>query len=332
MTDKSDELSDRTNAINQSGAFLQNYVSNQLNKRGWYVDSEIPVQIAPFVSDPLTHRIHLPLNDGYEKEKLVESFYLSQNQSELEETVIDNVGTVGENTEFSFNLCIECKKLDPNYADWVFFDVKRKTSMNLITKTITSQGFVTMLKVPPYRGRGNEIFIQLNKLNWDPFKRQISESSLGVSNKKLSKEIFQTKKSLIDNASRQIIKGTFGKILTDVQHQILSGDGYSHSINVYVPIIVTTANLLICENNIEDIDSETGLTTKEPTYTKTDSIIYRCPNPKSVRFPHTDYTALDMDTRKAVSKWDVMIFTPKGFADFLDYLRDVDLVLTPRML
>ena len=53
MAKKASKLSETTDAINQSGSFLQTHVMHQLDKEfAWSVDSEFPVQAIPFVDDP----------------------------------------------------------------------------------------------------------------------------------------------------------------------------------------------------------------------------------------------------------------------------------------
>jgi len=319
-----------TDSINKSGAFLQQHVDYELQKRGWIVETEFPVQLAPFKEDPLEHIVNQKdeyMNNRYDAEKLNKAISYSQNKIELEETSIDIVGQSKLNGEQAFTLCIECKKLDPDYSDWIFFDVKRKQSMNLITKNISSTGFVDLMKIPETTNYGNEIFLQLkNFTEWDPFKHEISYSSLAISNKKIAKEVYQTKKSLVDNASRQIMKGVYGYILQNIQNQIISGSGYEHRHNVFIPIVVTTANLKTCKINSEEINPNTGFVETQPEYSDIDCIVYRCPAPISVRFSHPEFNRMSVEHRSAVSKWDVLVCSPKGFVEFLDYLKNVDLV------
>jgi len=325
-------LSNTTNAINQSGFFLQTHVVYQLKKQHWTVNTEMPVQLAPFLEDPLKNPIHFTRPSGpiFEPSNLIQSIFASQNKIELEETSIDVIGIASSSDDkLSFLLCIECKKLDPEYVDWIFFDVKSKQPMNLIAKNIVSQGFVSLFKIPPTTKKSNEIHVDLNKFNWDPFKHPHSNSSLAISNEKLDKNTYKTKKSLVDNASRQIIKGMYGLILNKLQHQILTGDGYENFTEIFVPIVVTTANLKICKANPEDIDPKTGYTTKEPEYENVDSIIFECLPPKSVKFPHPEFNSLSLEHRYALLKWHVLILSPNGFVKFLNDLKTTSLV-SPR--
>ena len=325
-------LSDTASAINQSGAFLQSLVIHELNKAKWFTDSEFPVQAAPFIDDPVLHKMHFTTGSAtpiYEPTKFVKSMSYCQNNMELEETSIDVIAAASSegSDKLGFKLCIECKKLDPSYSDWIFFDPGSKRPMNIITKDITSKGFVSLFKIPGTSRCGNEIHIDLNRFeSWDPFKHLISNSSIAVSNKKIPKLTYETKKSLIDNAARQIIKGSYGFILNDIQQQILSGVGYEHRTVVFVPIVLTTANLTVCKIDPLDINPVTGYIEKEPSYEKINSIIYECGTPKSVRFPHPQFNQLSVEHKRAVQKWHVLIFSPEGFVSFLKDLKSTDLV------
>lgn len=327
-------LSDTANALNKSGSFLQILVMHELDKAVWHVDSEFPVQAAPFTNDPIKHELHTKIDVGkgieiiYHPHNLVKAISACQNKIELQETVIDVIGATGRGGKKStFKLCIECKKLDPDYSDWIFFAGSSKGIMNLITKNIKSEGFASLFKIPGTSLCGNEINVDLSKFDlWSPFTHMISNNSIAISNEKIDKNTYKTKKSLIDNACRQIIEGTYGFILNEVQHQILSAEGYEDKRVVFVPIVITTANLKICNVDPSDIDTNTGYIKKEPIYEPVDSIIYECTPPKSVRFPHPDYTNLRLEHRRAVQKWHVLIFSPKGFTNFLQKLHDTELV------
>jgi len=60
----------------------------------------------------------------------------------------------------------------------------------------------------------------------------------------------------------------------------------------------------------------------------TDSIIYEVDSPDSVRFPSPDFSKLDLDKKRSISKWHVLIMTVEGFMKFLkDLENEKDLFL-----
>ena len=313
------EISNSTKSINQSGMFLQSLIYKQLDFDGWSVDIEYPVQVAPFTADPIKHgNYHINGETRklmYHPQDIIRAIEECKNKIELEETSIDVVGTIGSET--AINLCIECKKLDPIYSDWIFFDVSKPKPMNVIIKGIQSRGHISLFKIPETSSCGNEIFVELHKWEGDTALRNpVSNASVALTNNKIDRKTYQSSKSLIDNASRQIIKGTYGFILEKLQSDILGG--FLHStLETVIPIIVTTANLQKCIINPKDIDPDSGYITKEPTYEKIDSIIYECPTPKSVRFPQPNFNKLSVEARKEIYKWQVLIVSPKGFIDFM---------------
>ena len=330
--ENSDSISETTSALNQSGSFLQIHVMNILEKFEWSVDPEHPVESAPFVNDPMTHPTYYQSgrfqSEYFTPKKFVQASVEYQNKIELEETSIDVVAGKASEDRI-FKLCIECKNLNPDYSDWIFFRNKsHKGPMNLITKSINkSIGFVSLFKIPGTTQYGSEIHIELNKFSeWDPLKHLITNFSVALANKKIDKITYQSRKNLVDNAARQIIIGMYGFIIESIFQQVLTSQGYQDPTTVFIPIIVTSANLKICEIDSEQINPRTGYVEKEPTYVETDSIIYQCAPPKSVRFPHSSFAMLSPEHKKEVSKWHILILTPNGFAKFLSDLKSTDLV------
>ena len=250
------ELTDSTKSINQSGIFLQSFISRQLATNYWSVDVEYPVQVAPFIADPSKHK-NYP-SEGterpmYHTQDVIRVIEECKNKMELEETSIDVVATT-ENGEAVY-LCIECKKLDPAYSDWVFFDVSNPKTMNTITKNTQNTEDISLLDIPEILFPNDGIFIKLHKWETSTLRRSISNTSIALTNHKIDKKTYKSSKSLIDNATRQIIKGTYGFILERIQNDILHGLSRSY-LETFIPIIVTTANLRKCLVNLEDIDSK----------------------------------------------------------------------------
>ena len=87
------ELNDKTKSLNQSGAFLQFHVLNELNKRQWATLVETPVSVAPFDIHPEKQpKIYKNMQQGSKRipaDKFSQAVLDSQNKGMREETSVD---------------------------------------------------------------------------------------------------------------------------------------------------------------------------------------------------------------------------------------------------
>ncbi|AJW71044.1 hypothetical protein [Nitrosopumilus adriaticus] len=326
------ELDKKTNALNQSGAFLQFHVLNELTKKHWETTVEKPVSAAPFLTHPEKQSLiyaHLLADRTIPADHFAKAMSDSQLLSMKQETSVDIDATKVIPIEFDptivFRLCVEVKKNDPRYSDWCFFQLKQNTEpMRVISKNIRRDGRIELFNISKTDRHGDPIFVQTNQYpHWSIFKHDISDFALALQNEQIKPEYFRSEKTKVDETARQIIKGTYGCILDDIIKQVSSGNGYSNSPNIYIPIIVTNANLYLCKFDLEDIDTSMGHITKDPKYEKVDSIIYEHPTPKEVQFPQPLSSRLDEYSREQIAKWHVLILSPKGFTEFLENLDKI---------
>lgn len=326
----------KTKALNQSGAFLQIFVLTELIKRNWDVEIETPRTFAPFVEDPINKREILFRGNPniLESSEFPEAVSQSQDPTHRNETSLDiyagKVILFGTKTA-TIRLCIEVKKNDPRYVDWCFFQQeKQQGSMRIITNCIRSIGRVDLFRVPPASRHSNDIFVQTHQLkNWKPLDNQISDFALALHGEEINKEYYRSEKTRVDEAARQIIKGTYGTIVDHIVHQVVTGQGYSHNPDVFIPVIVINANLFLCEFNAKDIDSKSGQIKKDPKYIPLDSIIYEYPKPKEVQFPAPLAGNLDSLSRRYAQKWHILITSPNGFVNLLENIGDGSEKLEP---
>ncbi len=318
-------LDKKTESLNKSGAFLQIHVLNELTKRMWGTEIESPRTISPFVADPKDQRHILYKQDPNRllAEKFPEAINASQNTSSRQETSLDIYAgkffhLVSE--EYDLRFCIEVKKNDPRYSDWCFFQLEQKREkMRTITNCIRSIGDVDLLRVGETTRYGNEVFLQITKFpHWHFLEHDVSDFAVALRNKDIDNEFFKSEKTKIDEGLRQIIKGTYGTVIEHITHQIVTGEGYDNRPTVFIPIIVTNANLFLCKFDPNDIDPESGQIKKDPQYVEKDILIYEYPTPKEVQFPEPLKGNLDPLRRRQILKWQVLIATPKGFVGLLD--------------
>ena len=161
------DLDKKTQSLNQSGAFLQFHILNELNKRNWSTKVETPVSVSPFIKHPETHPLlykTLLATRQVPADLFSQAVSESQNQTMKEETSIDIDAGKTIPIEFDpsihFRLCIEVKKNDPKYSDWCFFQQKINSEpMRVIQRTITPVGRVDLFRVSPSDQYSNPIFV-----------------------------------------------------------------------------------------------------------------------------------------------------------------------------
>lgn len=333
-----------TNTVSSTGIFLQFLVKNELEKlnikmrdrrANWDSQIEYPVRLSPFFRDPKD------IGKNFSPEDNIKNINSCQIQNESEETRLDLVSTSDKIMDYpskkvKFSLCIECKKLDPDYATWIFFKTKETVNMNLISKNTNSEGGITLLEIPETSEITQKIYIQLlKKWKLKSIRHVLCDSSVAVNPNETKKgkkdrEYYKRDFDKIDNAARQIIKGTYGYILDKLNHQIASAnEDYGFNNIIYFPIIVTTAELKIGTFDESKIDHTDGFL-KEPLGMKNvDSLIYESGSSNSVRFPSPDFSRLDIGQKRDTAKWHVLIMSINGFKKFLNDLEEEKSLFLP---
>ncbi len=304
-------------------------------RRSWNSQIEYPVRLSPFFKDPKELPPGFARNSTQKltPQKMIQYINDCRIQNESEETRLDLVSSSDERVDHPqkqvrFTLCIECKKLDPDYATWIFFKTSNETSMNLISKNKKNEDNVTLLEIPETTRKNIKTYIQLmQSWNFKPIRHSLCDSSVAINKKekergKRNKEFYKRDFDKIDDAARQIIKGTYGYILDKLNHQIVSANEEDDCNNIiYFPIIVTTAELKIGVFDEDKIDRDDGFLTEPLELEKVDSLIYEVAPPSSVRFSSPDFDSLDLERKRSSSKWHVLIMSVDGFMKFL---KDLD--------
>lgn len=314
------KVSKKTKSLNQSGAFLQIYVIEQLRKRDWSVLPEQPVRISPFLDLPSKNPLVIPKISKNQQEvtpiNVVRAIRESMDKTSVKETSIDVIAAKTAN-EYIVNLCIEVKKLDPRFIDWVFFrQVKHEEQLRFLIRQRVSIEPV-LLKTPPTTYI-RETYLGITTLG-NEFNYPVCDFALSLKSEEIDREYYKSDKTKIDEAARQIMEGMYGFTIDRTLHQIQQGDPKLRNgfVDCFISIVVTNANLFICEFNKDSINPESGKIEEEPTYQSVDSLIYECPTPKAVQFPEPLEANTTSEENIAITKWHVLILSPKGFNEFL---------------
>lgn len=316
------ELSDKTKSLNQSGAFLQIHTINQLQKHGWRVLSEYPVRLSPFLDLPQKNPlITSRLLGGNIPDPLsfVRSVNESMDKTSTKETSIDVVsGKTVDN--YCFNLCIESKKLDPRFSDWVFFQqLKHQKGLRYFRRSYFANGEPVLFSTPKL-GQQEETFLTVNK-GLTEFDYPICDFALSLKNKEIERDYYKSDKTKVDESARQIMEGTYGFIVDRILQHVLKNEpvlGNGNS-DYFIPIVVTNANLFTCEYDKDSINPTSGHIEKEPTYVPVDEVIYECPVPKTIQFPDPIEANTTSIENNLIRKWHVLILTPNGLTKFLGH-------------
>lgn len=329
MASKTSKLQDITNSLDQGGTFLQIHVTRELQNHNWPGSIiEYPTRASPFVNHPNSNPIVKPRLDASKKvhPKTYSTAILeSQNQFEVLESSVDVLVARKIPKKVAQTLCIEVKKLDPKFIDWIFFRIKSHIpGMQVFSRNTSHSGLVDLFTIPPMFGHfETENYTMVKKFDrWIPLQHEISDFAVATNSNKLPQEYFRSDKSKIDESSRQILQNTYAVMVEKILHEINQTQPVVSEVkdDIFIPIIVTNATLWFCDINPKDIDPQTGHTTKQPKYSKLDSIIYELPNPKSVQFPDPLSTNLTARQNLYVRKSHVLILSSKGLKTFLDNL------------
>ena len=316
-------LDGKIDALNRSGAFLHAEICRTLKSSGYRAAVEYPVQVAPFVQDPLKRPRALsmgkhsadPVTSTAEFQRALAE---SQHAGLATERVLDIAAAVSIVPSLEMVLPIEVKKVDPGYVDWVFMnytDAKIDMTATLIsTKTM---GGPSLFSIPRSDLDGRPLYVE--KANMSIPDTEITAYDAAVPLTLARPSGYDFKSRSLNGAAAQVVEGTFGLVTSRIIHQVSTGIGYDTS-QCYIPIVVTTANLHSCRYNPDDFEISTGRVSKA-RLRKEEFLIYECPTPATAVFPHQ---LTHLDRRKHVqsmTKWQVMIVQAESFEKLLGLVR-----------
>ena len=314
-------LDDKMSALNKSGTFLHAEVYRILRSSGYRAAAEHPVQVAPFVQDPLkrpralrkedhpAHPVTVTVTAEFQR-ALAES----QQTGLAKERVLDIVAATPIGPSLELILPIEVKKVDQGYADWVFMNYNTdKTSMIATLISTHDLGGLLLFRIPRSDLDSRPLHVEKAKMSIPSISTNIYDGAVPLTLNKSSKYDFNNRS--LNNAATQVVEGTFGLITNKLIHQVSTGIGYNTS-QCYIPIVVTTANLYSCRYDPDDFEISTGLVSNGDLK-KEEFLIYECPSPITATFPH-QLTHLDRRKHvRSLMKWQDLIVQARSFEKLL---------------
>ncbi len=311
------EVIERKTALNQSGTFLQISVLNQLENHGWNPEPEFPTSLAPFIKDPMKYPGVSATTPGVVRPSMFQQAVSdSQNQFLKKETSIDALGGRVEHN-INYLLCTQVKKLNPKYVDWCFFQQSSlENKFRVTTKSVVGSGLVDLMTIPETdRGEGKSTHIQIENLTIPGLSFTCSDFGVAL-HKDPSNKKYKFQNASLNNAATQCIEGAYGTIVNALIHQITTGDGYGYDSQIYIPLVVTNANLLYCDYDVNNIDLRTG-EINDLNFRPLNHIVYEYALPMSVQFPKSVLGTRNPTQLRMSIRWPVLIASPQGLENIL---------------
>lgn len=307
-----DNTEERRKSLNESGVFLHAMVLERMKKAGCGVYSEVPVSAAPFLSDPAREPgIIMPTADGLSLNslKFQKAVADSQNEPLRRETAVDVVAMKRDGV-----LCVEVKKLNHKYVDWVF--VKQDVEDDeffAMTKIASHETDDDLLYVPEI-SRTSGLSLRMIPYSLEYLLPHKYDQGVSLTRDRTGKYSF--KSNSLTEAARQIVEGTFGLIVESLIKHVSAKKG---NIQSFIPIVVTTANILVCEYSPDDLTVEgVSKLNLEPR----DAVIYDCPVPMRAKFPNQIADIENREQMRQFIRWPVLVISPEGLDKFLSAVKD----------
>ena len=163
--------------------------------------------------------------------------------------------------KYALQLLVECKKNNPEYVDWIFFPTSPHRPIKTTVWVLESR-FVT------FRTQGNNPYIpfpHLQELRTDLVIADEARETKGnyLSRIKKDQQLTRTSNTAITEAATQIALATQAILYQEEQtlKKYFQRNPVNHPVSlppVFLPVIVTTANLFTCDFQDVDVDLATG--------------------------------------------------------------------------
>ena len=119
----------------------------------------------------------------------------------------------------------------------------------------------------------------------------------------------------LHDAARQVLEGTYGLIVDTATRKVVT-EATRASVEHYVPIIVTTANLFTCEYDPNTLSRE-RFDASDIGLKSVNAVMYNFPHPARTRFPDQIVTTRSEEVSLA-TRWPLAIATVEGLRKLLE--------------
>ncbi|NMC36156.1 hypothetical protein GYA49_03870 [Candidatus Beckwithbacteria bacterium] len=280
-------------SLNIQGTFFERWCQEEIKKSNWNIVSiNYPVEFPPHNGPFIGEQSSLDIYAQFAKKTIL------------------------------LTVLIECKKNNPEFIDWVFFSHPSKKHLKHFTGSLIEHQLIT--------GKENKwqtisMLSPMVALDWIPTSDAWETRGNYLKYKKDGDKT-RTSNAAIMNAAHQIALATKSVVNEEiVNSKTLSGKSempYIHQI--FIPTIVTTAKLWICNFDPKDVNPKTG----EIPFTKASLdeqpyLLYEYPLP--VHFhstPLDKVNVLKTGNKDFGTKMDILVVNSFHLSEFLSQLEE----------
>lgn len=222
-------------------------------------------------------------------------------------------------------LLIECKKNNPEFINWVFFPHHKLAlqEANMSVQLIANQSE----KDDRFNWKTSSMISNMISLKWIPTSDAWETRASYLDYKKDKKT--KTSNTAITSAAHQIALAARSIFQEEISHnetiraKIANAEmPYSHQI--FIPIIVTTANLFVCNFDPKDINPKTGeIPYSKATLKKQPYLLYEYPLPAHLHNEPLDKIAfVKMGKPETFTRMDILVVNSEYLSALLGKLAD----------
>lgn len=209
--------------------------------------------------------------------------------------------------ENNIKLLIECKKANPDFVDWVFFP-KFEGDISVDTRLLWV-GAINQEDEPKF-------VFQHRRIGWNisiaDEARETRGEYAGVSKQTKTK----TSNASVTEAAYQVVLAAHA-IARESYEAMTAANDVNVKPDILIPIIVTTANLFLCQFDPDDTSLEDGQIPKEKvTLLPVSTIIYRYPIPPHAQLEIYEEPRMIQNVNNLIRR-DVLVVNSQKFRETL---------------
>jgi len=222
-----------------------------------------------------------------------------------------------------YTLPIECKKNNPEYTNWIFFEKKRKS----VPREIRSYFLANLPNPAPQKNWHPELTIGSFLKNY-PIANEARETKGNYVElvKRKTTQITRTSNASINEAAFQVALATQAIMTEEVKFsRTLSAESARkpYSTQVILPIIVTTAKILLCNFEPDDILQDIGeIPLDKVNLSEQPYMVYEYPLPKLLQKEPANLTQeLKENSLDSFYRMDILVLNCNYFSTFLSNIK-----------
>ena len=232
------------------------------------------------------------------------------------EGTVDILAERGEKQRLT--LPIECKKANPDLAQWVFFPHRYD---DLPIQLRRHRSIASSSTTAGWR-------LERDTVDW-PRRPTVCDAAREVRGQYGTHKVqnwTKTRNTAIRDASEQVATAQRALVMDDARRAVAAsqsaGTRWTEQ-RVFVPVIATTAELLVCRFSAEDVDPTTGeVPLSRATFERTASVIYEYPLPPRLQLDDEVRVSSDGSFERSGTRLAILVVNSRHFESTLKDLAD----------